>query len=325
MLSSSHGLLINNGRQVNSKILLRYLCWLDGCNEGQAHKLLFPDDPQDVPCVVELICAVVRLGQIDPTKPPYTSNLGQIVNIDVIIDLKAISLLGLILDSLLEPFINPALSLSEQICRLSIASHLIFSFYLVHRTSFLPNPLMYDTITMIKNAIFCAAKQVCLDCRSSFFLPDIGTNAIKTLFAYVQMCGGHDSGINYKQAIDQLCSARDISDVYSRNPDLHRGHRQLNLTRSEHIDHINCDMWEGDIHTRNCNLQVAWFKGQDKAISILSKSLLCSKAYDYQSIFSVEGVDMLCIFGGGKYPGINHEDNTEDTSTIPSGPVANIG
>ena len=207
LLCSSHGLLINNGCQVNSKILLCYLCWLDGCDKGQAHRLLFPDGPQDVPHAVELIHAVVRLGKIDLTKPPYTSNSGQNVNVDAIIDLEAISLLGLILDNLLKPFINPVLSLSEQIYCLSTASHLIFSFYFVHHMSFLPNPLMYDTMAIIKNAIFCATKQLHLDCGSSFFLPDIGTDAIKTLFAYVWMCGGHDSGINYKQAIDRLCSA----------------------------------------------------------------------------------------------------------------------
>ena len=82
-------------------------------------------------------------------------------------------------------------------------------------------------------------------------------------------------------------------------------------------------MWEGDIRIGNCNLQAAWFEGQNKAVSILSTSSLCPKAFDYQSIFSVKGVDMLCVFSGGKYSGINHEDDMEDTSMIPSGPVAN--
>ena len=298
LLRSSHGLLINNRRRVNSKILLHYLCWLEGCNNECAHKLLFPDDPQDVPRVVELICAVVHLGQIDPTKPPYTKP-GQIPDVDAVIDLEAISLLGTILDNLLEPFINPSLSLTEQIHHLSTAAHLLVSFYRLHHTAFLPNHLMYDTMTMIKNIIFCAAKQLHLDAGSTFFLPDIGTNAIETLFAYIQMCGGHNSGINYKQAIDRLCSVRDISDVYSRNPDLHRGHRRLNLTHSEHVDHINRNMWKGDIFVRNCNLQAAWFDGQDNTVLILLTSPLHSEEYDYDAIFSIEGINMLCIFGGG--------------------------
>ncbi|KIJ08501.1 hypothetical protein PAXINDRAFT_22785, partial [Paxillus involutus ATCC 200175] len=220
---------------------------------------------QDVPHAVELIRAVVQLGQIDTTKPPYTRP-GQIPDVDAIIDIEAISLLGTILQNLLEPFVNPSLSLTEQICHLSTATHLLISFYRIHRTAFLPNPLMYDTMTMIKNIIFCAAKQLRLDAGSSFFLPDVGTDAIETLFTYVCMCGGHNSGINYKQAIDRLCSARDISGVYARNPDLHRGHRWLNLTRSEHVDHMNRDMWKGDIFVQNCNLQAAWFNGRKNVV-----------------------------------------------------------
>ena len=54
-ICSSHGIRLNNERLLMSKAFLHYLPWLDGCDEMKANKLLFPNDPQDVPRAVELI------------------------------------------------------------------------------------------------------------------------------------------------------------------------------------------------------------------------------------------------------------------------------
>ncbi|KAF9229768.1 hypothetical protein BS17DRAFT_763264 [Gyrodon lividus] len=77
-------------------------------------------------------------------------------------------------------------------------------------------------------------------------------------------------------------------------------------------------MWKGNIFIQNCNLQAAWFNGCNNVISFLSTSLLYPEEYDYDAIFAVEGVNMLCVFGRGKYPGVNQEDDSEDTSIISS-------
>ena len=314
-LRSSRGIMLDNGRLLTSKLFIRYLPCLDDVDEVKATKLLFPDDPQDVPRAVELIRAIVHLAEIDPTQPPYTRP-GMIPDIDVVIDFEAIKMLANILHHFLEPFINPTLSLSQQVSHISTCSHLIFCQYRLNRAAFLPNQLYYDVMTTMKNALFCIAKQFWLDHTSKFSLLDVGTDPIEILFALVRMCGGHNSAVNYKQGIDRLRSACDISGVYSRNPDLHQGHRRLNMSRSEHVDHINRDMWQGDTTVRNCNLESAWLDGRAVALSILSRSPLWEEEYNFDVIFAVEGVDMLCPFGGGKYPSINHEDDGEDRSVI---------
>ncbi|KAG9309782.1 hypothetical protein JVU11DRAFT_10156 [Chiua virens] len=71
----------------------------------------------------------------------------------------------------------------------------------------MPNQLYYDSQTLVKNVIFCIAKQQCLDASQPFFLLDVGDDAIKLLFAFLRMCGGHNSALNYKQAIDRLRAA----------------------------------------------------------------------------------------------------------------------
>jgi hypothetical protein len=218
-------------------------------------------------------------------------------------------MLANILHNFVEPFINPTFSLAHQVHYISICSHLLFCQYHLNRTAFLPNPLYYDLQTAMKNIIFSIAKQLWLDSSMNFSLLDVGTDPIEVLFGMVCMCGGHNSAVNYKQGIDCLWSACDINGVYSRNPDLHCGHQRLNLTRLEHLDHINRDMWKGNTVVRNVNLQSAWFEGCSRAISILSSSPIWTEDYDFNKIFSVEGVDLLCTFGGRKYPGINHDDD----------------
>ena len=234
---------------MHAKKLENYLTWLEDCDKEKAMRLLYPDDPQDVPRAIKLMRAVTRLGRIDPTVPPYTEP-GQIPDVDAYIDFETIGMLGDLFHNLLEPFVNPTLSLSQQVIHLSTFAHLLYLFYRSHQRSFMPNQLYYSSQTLIKNVIFCIAKQQRLDASQPFFLPDVGDDPIELLFAFLCMCGGHNSALNYKQAIDRLRAARDIGGVYSRNPELRHGHRRLNLSRTEHLDHMHRGMWSGDIHTQ---------------------------------------------------------------------------
>ena len=111
-------------------------------------------------------------------------------------------MLAAIFHNFVEPFINPTLSLTQQVCHISTCSHLLFVQYCINRTAFLPNPLYYDLQTTMKNIIFSIAKQLWLDSSSKLSLLNVGTNPIKILFGMVQMCRGHNSAVNYKQGID---------------------------------------------------------------------------------------------------------------------------
>ncbi|KAF9240493.1 hypothetical protein BU15DRAFT_74075 [Melanogaster broomeanus] len=164
-----------------------YITWLDGYDEAKAVKLLYPDDLQDVPRVVELIQVVIKLSDLNLTQPPY--NLPELaINVDVATEFDAIRMLAKLLYHLLEPFINTT-----------------------------------PHYSLVKNAIYIIAKQQQIDADSALYLPNIGDDPIELLFAFLHICGGHNSAITYKQA--QL-----IGGIYARNPDLHHGHHHLNLT-----------------------------------------------------------------------------------------------
>ncbi|KAG2091941.1 hypothetical protein BD769DRAFT_1679203 [Suillus cothurnatus] len=294
VLRSHNGIHLNNGRCINSTMLHRYLTWVNNINEKRATALLYPDDPQDVPRAVELMSAIIVLGSIDPTK-----------------------ILSHVLDSLLQPFIKISLSLMEQVISLSRFVHLLYACYHNQRHSFIPNQLYYDSQTLFKNIIFCISKQQQLDPNAIFSLLDVGDDPIELLFAFLRMCGGHNSAINYKQSLDRLGAAHDIGGVYARNPDIMRGPRCLNLSHSEALDHISRSTWKGDVISGHCDLQSSWKQGRDEAVQILQDTWVPTSAYNFAQYFSVgSGIDLLCVFGEGKYPSMNDGDDDKDRSIL---------
>ncbi|KAG1741482.1 uncharacterized protein EDB91DRAFT_1248037 [Suillus paluster] len=307
LICSRAGMHLNNGRAINSTMLERYLLWVEGIDEARALKLLYPDDPQDVPRAVELMNAVIALGDIKLTQP----------SVDTIADFDAIRILSRILHSLLRPFIDITLLLTQQVISISCCAHLLYACFWDQRCSLMPNQLYYDTQTLFKNTVFCIKKQQKLNPQAPFSLLDVGDDAIELCFTFLCMCGGHNSAINYKQSLDQLGAARDIGGVYSRNPDIAHGHRRLNLTRSEAVDHIGRSMWVSDIISGNCDLQSAWEQGRHEATNILQLTQMPVSTYDFDSyFFPGSGINLQCVFGEGRYPSVDDDEGDEDRSLI---------
>ncbi|KAG1721835.1 hypothetical protein EDB19DRAFT_1898261 [Suillus lakei] len=222
LICSPAGIVLNNGCIINAMMLSRYLVWLPAYDEASVMKLLHPDDPQDVPRAIELMQAIVDF-----------SNNSFSTDVNTRADLMSITLLSNVIKSILIPFINPKLSLTEQ--------------------------LYYDTQTCIKNVIFNIAKQQLLDPYAPFFLSDCGDDRLELMFGRSRMIGGHNSGYSYSQALDRLGAAKDIDGMFNRHPELDPGHRHLSLgKRVEDVDHINRVMWKGDIISGHCDLPSAW-------------------------------------------------------------------
>ncbi|KAG1863503.1 hypothetical protein C8R48DRAFT_560697, partial [Suillus tomentosus] len=304
LIRAPSGIVLNNGRVINSMMLARYLVWLPAYDEAAVTKLLHPDDPQDVPRAVELILTVIELAksQYDIVNDSFS------VDIDTRVDLKSITLLSALIESFLTPFINTSLSLSEQIQYLSHYAHLAFAFFHAHRRSFMSYQLYYDTQTAVKNAMFCCAKQQILDPNTPFYLGDVGDDPLEILFGRTRMIGGHNSACSYAQAIDRLGAAKDIDGVFKRHPDLDPGHRRLKLTRHEGVDHINREIWKGNIISGRCDLPLAWRKGREASLLILSMSELDLVHYSFTELFDNPAIDMLHPFGQNKYLGITSEE-----------------
>ncbi|KIJ12684.1 hypothetical protein PAXINDRAFT_28538, partial [Paxillus involutus ATCC 200175] len=216
---------------------------------------------QDVPRAVELMSAMISLGRMDPTLPPFTS-IGTLPSADILADFEAIC----ILSGILQPYINIRLSLSEQVTHLSHFSHILYASYQEHCRRLMPNQLYYDSQTMVKNVIINVTKQQKLDPSVCLSFLDLGDDPLELEFAFLRMTGGHNNAVNYGQAIDRLGATRDIGGVYACNPDIAHGHRRLNLSRKEGVDHISWAHWLGDTVTGHCNLPTSWLQGRKEAL-----------------------------------------------------------
>ncbi|KAG1841139.1 hypothetical protein DFJ58DRAFT_732592 [Suillus subalutaceus] len=314
LICSPAGIVLNNGCIINSMMLARYLVWLPAYDETSVIKLLHPDDPQDVPRAIELMQAIV-----DFSKSQHALlNDSFLSNVETHADLMSITLLSHVLESILMPFINTKLSLSEQVHHLSCYSHLAFTIFRIHRHSFMPFQLYYDTQTAVKNVIFNIAKQQVLDRNASFFLGDCGDDRLELMFGQSHMIGGHNSGCTYSQALDRLGAAKDIDGVFKRHPELNPGHQCLSLGKHiEDVDHINRQMWRGDIICGRCDLPSAWRQGREIALSILTSSQIDPINYSFTELFRDPGTDILRPLGMNKYFGIAEED-PEDSSRVPN-------
>jgi hypothetical protein len=179
--------------------------------------------------------------------------------------------------------------------------------------------LYYDMQTMVKNSVFCLTKQQALDPHAPFFLEDVGDDPLEILFRHTCMIGGHNSASSYTQALDHLGAAKDINGVFRHHPELDPGHQHLKLMCQEGVDHINCEVWKGNIISGRCNLSLAWHNGCDAALSILATSQLDLVHYSFADYFSTPGIDMLHLFGDNKYLGISL-DKLQDASNVPKLP-----
>ncbi|KAG2740642.1 hypothetical protein P692DRAFT_201842448 [Suillus brevipes Sb2] len=154
--------------------------------------------------------------------------------------------------------------------------------------------LLESILTLfINNTVFCLPKQQVLDPHAHFYLGDIGDDPLEILFGRTCMIGGHNSACSYAQAIDHLGAAKDIDGFLNVIPSLIRG--------IGGVDHINCEIWKGDIIAGRCDLPLAWRRGRDAALTILSKSQLDPVHYSFTAHFSNPTIDMMRPFRQNKY------------------------
>ncbi|KAF7372190.1 hypothetical protein MVEN_00078300 [Mycena venus] len=286
LIRSAAGMALCNRRIINPAVLTRFLVRLPDQSDDSVRKLLFPDDPQDVPRAVELMEAIIELLACD---------FGQ-VDADTAADLDSIRLLALILKSILTPFITPDMSLMEQMTHLSTYAHLTFTLFCMNRLMFMSNQLHAEA--------------------GSYAIP------LERLFGKLCMLGGHNSVMSYAQAIERLGQACDLQAVYLRQPDLDQGQRQISMKRSEGVDHLNMVSWTGHAIASDCHIPSAWDEGSKIAQGIFAKLRFPPQSYNYAAIFSDPEIDMLRPFGDGKYPGV--ESDTDRSIIIPMATSATV-
>ncbi|KAJ6456289.1 hypothetical protein C8R47DRAFT_996339 [Mycena vitilis] len=293
------GMALDNGRIITPACLRRCLLLLPGQDEASIERLVNPDDPQHVPHALELLEAIVSL------RTRRTELNVPVEMIELNCDLDSISLFSYMVEALLNAFTEPTASLSFQIQNLSLYAHLCFVFFRTFRLAFMSNQLYGDSQTMVKNIVFTVAKQQNLDPTANVNAYRDGTDPVENHFGFTREVGGHNSAMNYKQAVERSGWACDINGVHDRNPGLHAGHRRRNVTRTEIKDHLNEHNFTGDLVAGNCDLAASWRHGRHESADILKRhSRLPPAAYDFETILARDGLDFLRPLGDGIYMGV---------------------
>ncbi|KAJ6453050.1 hypothetical protein DFH09DRAFT_1392736, partial [Mycena vulgaris] len=162
LLCSKEGILINDV-VINKSLIAGWLERMTGhdWSDESIHALLNPKDPQDVPRAIKLLCLVAELRMAVDSTEFTPSELKTY---------RALCLLGEIFDSMLEPFINRSLSLSDQLISLVKFAHLICAMFIKHESAFISPQLYGDLQCMVKNAIFTIAHSKILNPYLKVFL-----------------------------------------------------------------------------------------------------------------------------------------------------------
>ncbi|KAJ6565382.1 hypothetical protein B0H10DRAFT_2200416 [Mycena sp. CBHHK59/15] len=294
LLCSSAGICVNN-ICINRDLLTLWLERLPDHDWSKTtiHTLLDPADAQHVGNAIQLLLCIVELRALKPEDFDPSEAA----------ELEALHLLGETFNALLQPFINPNLSLCEQIDSLITFSHLLCGLYLQHGTSFMPNQLYADLQATVKNAILLVPKMRLINGQLKVFICLLGDDVLEALFGRCQMIGGHSPNCTVCQLRDQLGSAMNLDYVYDNHPELERHLRWLKLTRTHDLDHLRPPMWEADLTAGSCDLEKRWPPAVKAAEGILLKYNV-KLPMPFREWFKKKNTDLLQPFGG-KYPAIS--------------------
>lgn len=252
-----------------------YMLKVPGTDRVAIAALYDPKDHQNVPKAVKLLSAIVGLKET----AEFASN--PVHRPDV--------LLANIIESLLQPYINPSLGLSDQLSRLSTAAHLLLVLYRESATALMPGQLYYDTQAVIKSAYFCVAKQQALDPEMEFFILQCGTDRLEGLFGEIRSIDS-SRNVDLLQLTDRASAASHMTQIFHDHPKWDRGHRRLSLTGKEGIDHTNPKSWLGDTHVKNVSLLTCWNSGRRAAETILKTAHVEA---NFQELQSLKDIDMM--------------------------------
>lgn len=260
--------------------------------------LLDPSDPQNVPRAIALLLGVIAIRET-PDSRTISYNPSEFK------EHRALSLLGLVLERFLMPFIDMTMDLSDQFRSLTCYAHLAFYLYRLYRTSFMTAPLYNDTNQVVKNIAFHIAKQQLLDPTKPLYILHVGTDRLEVAFADVRT-QDHASNFDILSLTRKLATGAVLNALMLKRPEWDRGHRRLKYFNTESHDHVNPASVTGNVIVGDVSLQHEWIAGHSDAVQIL-----CSFGFtDAPQLFSSSDFNLFCPIDSGKVVGVSLSTDT---------------
>lgn len=225
----------------------------DSSTHERIHLLLSPKDPQDVPRAIKLLSLCGDLHSLDASALDPSEQATH----------HALSLLSDMLDALIELFINPALSLTEQITCLVKFAHISCTLFLKHESDFMPLHLYSDLQCMFKTAVCRVACTMILNPKAKVYLCLLGDDVLEVLFGQTRMIGGHSPNVDVDELCNRFGSALRLDKIFQDHPQWEHRLVCLKLKRGRDLDHLSPHHWKGELHASSCDLQLCWEIGVD--------------------------------------------------------------
>ncbi|KAJ6603724.1 hypothetical protein B0H10DRAFT_1957782 [Mycena sp. CBHHK59/15] len=254
----------NDWSETSIHVLLNPPAW----SETSVFNLLNPKDAQDIPHAVKLLLSIVALRDLDSDDFDPSEAA----------EFEALCLLGEACDALLQPFINPDLSLSQQIESLTKCSHLICTLYVQNGTSFMLNQLYSDLQMMVKNAILLVPKTRIINSQLGIYLSSRGQCIGVTLWSFSNDC--------ISELRNRFGSAINLDCVYAAHPELEQKLRRLKLNGGA---------------GKSARVVVTLKASAERAVTTLRKYGIC---FSFTNLWKRPKADLLRPLGG-KYPAIS--------------------
>ncbi|KAE9402432.1 hypothetical protein BT96DRAFT_816625, partial [Gymnopus androsaceus JB14] len=210
--------------------------------------LIDPVDHQNVPKAVKLLRFIAMIPQQIPPR-------GEMDPSEATFDLT-----GCLWAHLYLAFIDPLLSLTDQLTSLAVYLHLCMILYRHHGSSLMSSQLYYDSQALVKSAFFYSAHQNILDPDENVYLYLGGSDRGERKFCNVRVAT-HDTNPDILGLANSLSEDADMDRIIEENPDLNREHRRTSWTSSPDIDHVNPKFYKGNLRAGDVNIDGAWNMG----------------------------------------------------------------
>jgi hypothetical protein len=175
------------------------------------------------------------------------------------------------LEALVEPFINPKISISQRITSLVKFCHIACALFLKHESGFMPHHLYSDLQCMVRAAIFRAAHTKSLDPSLKVFLCLLGDDVLEIVFGRSRMIGSHSPNCDVDELHARFGSALRLDGIFQDRPGWERRPSRLKMTHSRDADHLSPRPWKGELRAATCDLVAYWEEGVSQAEAILKK------------------------------------------------------
>jgi hypothetical protein len=209
------------------------------------------------------------------------------------------------LEALVEPFINPEFSISQQITSLVKFAHIACALFLKHESGFMPLHLYSDLQCMVRTAIFRVAHTKIFDPNRKVLLCLLGDDVLEIVFGQTRMIGGHSPNVDVDELRIQFGSALRLDGIFQDHPLWERRPNRLKLKRSRDADHLSPRHWKGELRATTCDLAVCWKAGVSEAETVLKKFGYTLNFSELFRDWRTRNVDLMPK--EGKYPGISAE------------------